>query len=45
MNTVRLKQFRRIFAAHEWTSSQRRHYAHQWVSSVRHLGEKWRALP
>lgn len=45
MNTTRLRQFRRIFALCEWTPSQRRHYAHQWVASVRHLGAKWRALP
>lgn len=45
MNTVRLQQFRRIFANYNWTSRERRHYAKQWAASVRHLGSNWRALP
>lgn len=41
MNTYHLKQFRRAFANHDWTRTQRRVYAKKWVTCIRYLGDKW----
>lgn len=40
MNTVRLRQFRRLFASYDWTPAQRRNYCRQWARSFRALGDK-----
>lgn len=45
MKTNMLKVFRRAFATHEWTPSERRAYARKWATQVRRLGSKWLALP
>lgn len=45
MNTVRLKQARRLFCNDLTPRHTQRHNMRQWVCSLRWLGPRWRALP
>ena len=45
MNTLRLKQARRLFVHDLVTPTQARHNIRMWVRSVRMLGSKWVAVP
>lgn len=45
MNTVRLKQARRLFCNDITPRHTQRHNIRQWVRQVRALGPRWRALP